>query len=153
MPHGQPGAILRQLHRIVGAQTSQDIGDAELVHRYALGRDETAFTALCLRHAPLVWGVCRRLLGHDQDAEDAFQATFLVLARNAASIRKAGSVGSWLYGVAYRVAIRAKKSAVRRRKQEAQAGSQVQAPAVSEAALRELQALLDDEVSRLPEKL
>ncbi len=79
--------------------------DAELLHAYTTGRDEDAFAELLRRHGPLVWHVCRRLLRHDQDAEDAFQATFLVLARGAGSIRTREAVASWLFGVARRTAL------------------------------------------------
>jgi hypothetical protein len=100
-----------------------------------------------------VLGVCRRFLRQEQDAEDAFQATFLVLARGAGSIRKGEAVGSWLYGVARRVAMRAKKTTARRAALERQAPGREAEPAASEAALREQQALLDDEVGLLPQKL
>src|SRR5689334_780803 len=82
--------------------------DAELLSRYIAGRDEHAFAALVRRHGPVVYGVCRRLVGPDA-ADDAFQATFLVLATRAATIRKAESVGSWLVGVAGRVASQMRK--------------------------------------------
>ncbi len=88
--------------------TETDAGtDSDLLSRYAATRDEGAFAALVHRHAGLVWGVCRRTLGHAHDAEDAFQATFLVLARNPRQIRKADSVAAYLFGVAKRVAVRA----------------------------------------------
>src|SRR5207249_4026958 len=112
-------------------------------------RDEAAFAALLRRHSKLVWGVCRRILGHDQEAEDAFQATFLVLARKADSIRKAEALPAWLYGVAQRTAMTARKTTSRRRKRERQVGTMARNSSYSEPALRELQVLLDDELSRL----
>jgi RNA polymerase sigma factor (sigma-70 family) len=126
--------------------------DGQLLARFVAGRDEAAFAALVRRHGPLVLGVCRRVLRHAQDAEDAFQATFLVLARKAASVRKREAVGSWLYGVAYRTALEARCLNARRWARERQ---------VAEMPEREVEAreapdwrpLLDHELSQLPEWL
>src|SRR5690349_51992 len=92
--------------------------DGQLLGRFVTGHDEAAFEELLRRHGPLVLGVCRRVLRHRDDADDAFQATFLVLLRKAGSIGKRESVGSWLYGVAYRVAAKARLRAGRRRECE-----------------------------------
>jgi RNA polymerase sigma factor (sigma-70 family) len=92
--------------------------DGQLLQRYLDDGDGTAFAALMRRHGPMVLGVCRRILGHEQDAEDAFQATFLVLARKAASVVPSDAVGNFLYGVAYRAALKAREAAARRRARE-----------------------------------
>src|SRR5262247_2753531 len=86
-------------------QTLAEASDAQLVEWFSAGREEAAFAALLRRHGPMVWGVSRRLLRREQDAEDVFQATFLLLARKAVSIRKRDSVGCWLHGVARRLAV------------------------------------------------
>ena len=106
------GRTLTRLGRLVGDGT-ESVSDADLVHRYVNARDGTAFAALVRRHGPMVFGVCRRALGHVQDAEDAFQATFLILARKADRFRPE-RVGHWLYGVAVRVANKARVRRTRR---------------------------------------
>lgn len=125
--------------------------DGQLLERYVRQRDEKAFAELLSRHGPLVLGLCRRLLGHVQDAEDVFQATFLVLASKAASIRKRESLSSWLYGVAYRLALKARAERERRRIHERQAASVVDY-VESDLSWREVRGLLDEELQRLPEK-
>src|SRR5437870_1941543 len=106
----QLGVVVRYARLLAGAADNQELTDAQLVQRFTAGREEAAFAALMRRHGALVWGVCRRALRHHQDAEDAFQATFLVLARRAGSIRKGESVGSWLYGTAYHIATRSRRN-------------------------------------------
>src|SRR6187402_3153450 len=92
--------------------------DADLLARFVRDRDHLAFEELVRRHGPLVWAVCRQLLPHHADAEDAFQAVFLALVRSAATIRAAQALPAWLHGVAVRVSIKARRSAVRRRQRE-----------------------------------
>jgi RNA polymerase sigma factor (sigma-70 family) len=125
--------------------------DSELLERYISRRDEAAFEALVHRHGPMVLGVCRRVLGNEADSEDAFQATFLVFVRKAASIRSRNTLGNWLYGVAHNTALKAKAMNRKRRAKEQEAG-QMPRPQGSENGPRELEVLLDAELSRVPEK-
>jgi RNA polymerase sigma-70 factor (ECF subfamily) len=128
------------------------LSDGELLECFIACREEAAFEALVRRHGPMVLGVCRRVLGHGHDAEDAFQATFLVLVRKAASIVPRELVGSWLYGVAYRTALKAKAAIARRRARERQARPVSRREADDDLVWRDLRALLDQELSRLPDK-
>src|SRR5262249_42080872 len=98
----------------------ETVTDAQLLQRFVTERDEAAFAALVRRHAAKVWGVCKRVLGRNQNAEDAFQATFMVLIRKAASIRPPGLLGNWLYGVAHHVAIKAHAMNAKRMSREKQ---------------------------------
>jgi RNA polymerase sigma factor (sigma-70 family) len=123
-----------------------------LLRRFTRERDELAFAALMARHGPMVLGLCRRILRHTHDAEDAFQATFLVLARMAGSIRKSEAVGSWLYGIANRIARKACTGAIRRRELERRVPHLSAPDQSSGLVLRDLQAVLDDEINRLSEK-
>lgn len=123
------------------------LADGDLLGRFADARDAAAFEALVWRHGPLVYGVCRRALGHAQDAEDAFQATFLILARKAAAVRRRGAVGPWLYRVAHRVALRARARAVA----VAPLPDTLTAPALPDPAERaDLRRLVEEEIARLP---
>ena len=99
MAEARLAAVLHHL-RHLGGTPGEGLSDGQLLQRFAAGREEAAFAALLQRHGRLVWGVCRHLLRQEQDAEDAFQATFLVLARNTASIHRRETLASWLYGVA-----------------------------------------------------
>src|SRR5436305_4394675 len=119
MTGGRISNLIHYLRR-AGSPTEGPATDAQLLERFAAARDEAAFEALVRRHGPMVLGVCRRVLGNVHDAEDAFQATFLVLVRKAASLRPGDLVGNWLYGVAYRTALEARARVARRRAHEKQ---------------------------------
>src|SRR5689334_15885502 len=111
------------MRHIKGLAAGRQRTDRQLLDDFASRGDERAFAGLVGRHGPMVLRVCRRVLRQEQDAEDAFQATFLVLARNGGSIRRREALAGWLYGVAYRIAMRAKRSAARRRDHEGRAGA------------------------------
>jgi RNA polymerase sigma factor (sigma-70 family) len=143
--------ILQHLQRLVRSEWSA-LGDDELLRRFLARRDEAAFEVLVLRHGAMVLNVCRRLLPCEQDAEDAFQATFLALIREAGRIRKHSSLGSWLYKTAYRLARRAKTRAMKQAGREVAGVDELAAPSAEGAAWREMRTVLDDEVRRLPGK-
>ena len=143
--------LLPQLRRVaLGRQT--EMGDGQLLGLFVAGRDEAAFAALVRRHGPMVLGVCRRVIGDPHLAEDAFQATFLVLARRAATVRPRHLVGHWLYGVAYRTALKARGVASRRMAKEKQVDAMPHPPVSPDEAWADLQPVLDAELARLPEK-
>src|SRR5262249_11851402 len=120
-----------------------DLTDGQLLECFVARRDGAAFAALVRRHGPMVWGVCRRVLGDHHDAEDAFQAAFLVLVRKATSVVPREMVGNWLYGVAYQTALKARSMAGRREARERQV-THMPEPEVAEQDLwRDLQPLLD----------
>src|SRR5262245_15160128 len=156
MADGRLAVVLRHLRTWVGGQAAAGLTDAQLLHEFVQRREETAFAALVQRHAPMVYGVCRRMLSREPDAEDAFQATFMVLARRAGSIRKRQSLAGWLYGVARRVALKARLRAARQRDAERQGmdpASKTNGPEAAEQAARtENGAVLDEELQQLPEK-
>src|SRR5262249_9287871 len=143
---GRFNELLEHLHRTGGGLT-----DGQLLGRFLSSRNEAAFAALVRRHGPMVLGVCRRILGDFHDAEDAFQATFLVLARKAASVVKRESLGNWLYGVAYRTALQARVTNARRRARE-RPMRDMPHPELPPAEPQDWRPLLDRELSRLPEK-
>jgi RNA polymerase sigma factor (sigma-70 family) len=151
----RPNAVLEHVRHLVHAEVTRDLSDGQLLHLYSSQRNHEAFTVLLRRHERLVWNVCRRALRHHQDAEDVFQATFVVLARKAASICKQDSLASWLHGVAYRTALRARRDAARRQARDRQARAMAHDAhdqPVSEQAWNDLQAALTAEVERLPAK-
>jgi RNA polymerase sigma factor (sigma-70 family) len=154
MPMATLPGFLQRLKQMMAAEALASYSDHELLHGFLTTRDEAAFRALLSRHGPMVFRVCRAILPSDQDAEDTFQASFLVLARKAGVIRKRASLASWLHGVAYRIALEARAGAARRRKHEAQAGKAIRPVAFpDETTWKELRSLLDEQLHRLPERL
>jgi RNA polymerase sigma factor (sigma-70 family) len=143
--------VLRHLRRLVTPDGAGGLTDSQLVERFVASRDEAAFEVLVWRHGVMVYQLCRRLLGHAQDAEDAFQATFLILARKAGSIGKREAVGSWLYKVAYRVALGARAGAARRARLQRPLAD-LPAPDERDPLQCDLKETLDEELSRLPDK-
>jgi RNA polymerase sigma factor (sigma-70 family) len=156
MASREVSAVLQQVRTLFGAGAAGGASDGELLERFRrLGgtpEAETAFAVLVARHGPMVLGVCRRALRDPDDAADAFQATFLVLVRKADSVRVAGSLGPWLYGVSRRVSARARAQAARRATREhGEPGPEPSAPATQdEFDHKELLAALDDEIAALP---
>src|SRR5437867_10604485 len=120
MANGQLEIVLRHIHRLAAEHNDAELTDGQLLEQIARGEQESAFTTLVRRHGPMVFGVCRRVLHDRHLAEDAFQATFLVLFRKACSLDRRGSVASWLYTVAYHAALRARADSARRHRQERQ---------------------------------
>jgi RNA polymerase sigma factor (sigma-70 family) len=152
MATSQMSEVIEHLRRTVLLRDGAGLTDGQLLEDYLSRRDRAALAALVRRHGPMVWGVCRRVLRSYEDAEDAFQATFLVLVRKAASIVPREMVANWLYGVAHQTALNARATAARRKVRERQV-TEMPEPAVTEQDLwDDLQPLLDAELSRLPDK-
>ena len=143
-------AAIQQLRTALGRDEAE-MTDGELLYLFLNGGDNAALAALVRRHAPMVWGVCRRLLRSDHDAEDAFQATFLVLVRKAASVKPREAVGNWLYGVAHQTAVRMRATAMKRAGREEQVVDMPEM-VVEKASHNDLLPLLDQELSCLPDK-
>ncbi len=151
MRKAQTNPTLRYIRGLAQATEDTRVADRELLVRIA-ARDEAATAALVRRHGAMVLGVCLRVLRHQQDAEDAFQAVFLALARAAASLRPRESVGGWLHSVAYRTAQKLRVAAARRRKHEERAADRVHADPLDQLTVREASDVLDAELARLPDK-
>jgi RNA polymerase sigma factor (sigma-70 family) len=145
------GQVLHYLRQFAGA-TGGEVGDGELLDRFTLQKDDTAFDQLVNRHGRMVLGVCRSFLNDAHDAEDAFQATFLVLVRSARSVRKQSSLSSWLYGVAYRTALKARAAAARRRREEQVAAMYHPLFDSMSPESDDDRPVLAEELERLPEK-
>src|SRR5437763_12960792 len=144
-------SVVRHIRAAAGAPAAART-DRQLLLAFAAHGEQAAFEALVGRHGPMVLRVCRRLLRQEQDAEDAFQATFLVLARKAGSIRRSEALASWLHGVAHRIALRARRDAGRRRAHEREAQPMPANAGAGEADWGDVQAALDEEIRALPEK-
>jgi RNA polymerase sigma factor (sigma-70 family) len=152
--------VVQHLHELAATAHEAEPSDAQLLHCFTQTRDAAAFETLIRRHGPMVHGVCQRILGPGPDLEDAFQATFLVLARKAGTIRKRAALGSWLYGVARRAAANMRCQRARRHARQTglnavegrmESTSQRVDP-VTRASLRELGAIVDEEIERLPDR-
>jgi RNA polymerase sigma factor (sigma-70 family) len=152
MPASQLKHVIHTLHRAAIPHAASGPTDGELLESYLAGREEAALAELVYRHGPMVWAVCRRLLRCHHDVEDAFQATFLVLVRKAGSIVPREKVANWLYGVAHQTALYARATLARRSNREKQVTSMPDPVIEQQDAIADLQALLDLELSRLPEK-
>jgi RNA polymerase sigma factor (sigma-70 family) len=152
MASSQLSPAIQHLRRAALLRDGAGLTDAQLLEVYVRRREEAAMAALVRRHGPMVWGVCRRVLRNHHDAEDAFQATFLVFVRKAASLAIPELLANWLYGVAHQTALKARATTARRGARERQV-TQMPEPAVTEQCLwDDLQSLLDQELSRLPDK-
>jgi uncharacterized protein len=145
-------AAVRDLQTLFEVGSLGGLSDGQLLDRFLARREGTVFEALIGRHGPMVWGVCRRVLRDHHDAEDAFQATFLVLARKASTVMPREKLGNWLYGVAYQTSMKARATRARRRMREGQVTEMPEPEAASQAQRDELIERLDDELSRLPDK-
>jgi RNA polymerase sigma factor (sigma-70 family) len=150
MVSGRPSTLGRQLRRIVIATDARSMSDGDLLDCFVTGGDEAAFEALVRRHGPMVLGVCRRVLHDPHEADDAFQATFVVLLRKCGSLAQPELLGNWLYGVAFRTAREVRNRAARRRARELQAVPVEEATPPSE--WDDLRPVLDEELNRLPAK-
>ncbi len=145
--------LAKHLRTLSAAARADSLPDRELIQRFAAQRDEDVFAALVRRHGPMVLRVCQRILHNAHDAEDVFQATFLVLSRKAASLRRAESLACWLHGIAHRLALKARTQLARQRMHESRAAVEKYADdPLAELSVRKAQAILDEELARLPEK-
>jgi RNA polymerase sigma factor (sigma-70 family) len=149
MTVGQLDSLVRHLYRLLGPVQPAEFTDRQLLERFASRRDEDAFRLLVGRHGPLVLGVCRRVLRQPEDAEDVFQATFLVLVRKAGSVRWHESIGHWLHETAHRLALKVRADCARRRARERQV-RQMPATAETRPSWQELCGLLDEELRQVP---
>lgn len=152
MTANSTGHILQRIRQLVGVPPDAEVTDGQLLNRYVVHREDDAFALLLQRHGPMVLGLCKRLIREPHAAEDAFQATFMVLVRKADSIIKQDSLASWLYGVAYRTARRVRSTTDRHRPVEFSTMQEPCKDAADHASWQQLRPVLDEEVNRLPEK-
>jgi RNA polymerase sigma factor (sigma-70 family) len=152
MPAAQSEPVLRFIRNLASREQAAGLPDQQLLGLFLTKRDEGSFAALVRRHGPMVLRVCLEVLHNEHDAEDAFQATFLVLSLKAGSVKKQQSVGSWLYGVAHHVATSLKRSLARRRSRESQVINKTVADPLAAITIREAQQILHQELACLPEK-
>ncbi len=145
--------VLRLIRRITENQRIVRLTDEELLRQFCAHQDEVAFRALVGRHGAMVFDLCRNLLGNEADAEDAFQATFLILARKGKTIRKQASVGSWLYGVAYRTACRARANFAKRQRLEPVTPDAALVSPADDLSWREVRGVLHEEITRVSDSL
>jgi RNA polymerase sigma factor (sigma-70 family) len=153
MSSGRADFLFQRLRQLAITAPAVPTPDDRLLERFTGQSDETAFAALVQRHGAMVWNVGRRVLHDEHEAEDVFQAAFLILAQKAGTICRRQSVGSWLYGVAYHLAIRARANAARRQKLAHKAADRPGSDPLAEVSGRELVQVLDAELQRLPERL
>lgn len=149
MTHGRNNRMSVPIRRLVATRSLQSAADRDLLQSFVDDRDEAAFRVIVERHGPMVFGVCRRALKCDADAEDALQAVFLVFAQRAKSIRQSGSLASWLHGVSLRVASRLRREQERRARRERRAARPIAAD-LHDPTWSEIQTALDDELARMP---
>jgi RNA polymerase sigma factor (sigma-70 family) len=152
MTSTKAGNVLLHIRRLAGPGQNEVSADCQLLDRFTTQRDESAFAELVRQHGPMVLHVCRSVLRHEQDAEDAFQATFLVLARKADTIRQPEAVAGWLCEVAYRVAVKAHAASARRHAQERRDTLMSAADPTLDMTVRDLQRVLHEELRHLPDK-
>lgn len=144
--------VIQHVRKTEFLRDGAGVSDGELLGSFINDRDHTAFAVLLQRHGRMVWAVCRRLLDNHHDVEDAFQATFVVLVRKAASIKPRDMVGNWLHGVAYQTALKARAMSARRKMREKQVIEMPESAASQHDPWNDLQPILDQELNRLPAK-
>src|SRR5256714_1844554 len=152
MATSEASEIIQHLRKTVLLQDGADLTDGQLLEFFLIRRDEAAMEVLVRRHGPMVWGVCRRVLRDHHDAEYAFQATFLVLVRRAGSIASRELLANWLYGVAHQTALKARATTAKRKGRERQVTDMPEPAVTQQDQWRDLQHVLDEELSRLPDK-